>query len=77
MHDLKKFRRFIMCRLKDESGVSGEGLIAEGTKFSSGKCVISWTSDVHSVEVYDSIDEIVRIHGHEGKTRIVWIDKEK
>lgn len=66
-----------MCRTKDESGVSGEGLVAEGALFSSGKCVLSWTSNIHSIEIYDSFDEILTIHGHNGKTQIVWIDEEK
>jgi hypothetical protein len=70
------FRKFILYRAEDESGISGTGIIAEGAQFSSGKCVFSWITDTPSIEVYDSIDEIERIHGHHGKTEIRWLDKE-
>ena len=73
-HNLNIFRRFVMNRTKDETGVSGTGIVAEGLQFSSKKCVISWLSDTPSIEVYDSIDEVKRIHGHQGETQIKWID---
>ena len=73
-HNLKIFRRFIMNRSKDESGISGTGIVAEGLQFSSKKCVISWLSDTPSIEIYDSIEEVKRIHGHQGETQIKWID---
>ena len=63
-----------MNRSKDESGISGTGIVAEGLQFSSKKCVISWLSDTPSIEIYDSIDEVKRIHGHQGETQIKWID---
>lgn len=70
-----KFRRFVLFRKEDETGVSGTGIVAEGALFSTNKSVISWLSDTPSVEVYDSIEEIERIHGHQGKTVIQWIDR--
>jgi len=73
-HNLKIFRRFVMNRSKDESGISGTGIVAEGLQFSSKKCVISWLSDTPSIEIYDSIEEVKRIHGHQGETQIKWID---
>lgn len=73
-HNLKIFRRFILNRSKDESGISGTGIVAEGLQFSSKKCVISWLSDTPSIEIYDSIEEVRRIHGHQGETQIKWID---
>ncbi|RJQ18090.1 MAG: hypothetical protein C4560_07815 [Nitrospiraceae bacterium] len=72
---MKVFRRFVLYRKEDECGVSGTGLIAEGVQFSTGKCALAWLSDVPSVEIYDNVDEIIRIHGHHGKTEIRWIDE--
>ena len=63
-----------MNRTKDETGISGTGIVAEGLQFSSKKCVISWLSDTPSIEIYDSIEEVRRIHGHQGETQIKWID---
>ncbi len=71
------FRKFFLNRTADVCGVSGTGNVAEGVQFSSGKCVIAWISETPSVEVYDNIDEVLRIHGHEGKTIVNWIDKAK
>lgn len=63
-------KAFVLVRTEDESGVSGTGVVAEGVQFSSGKCVIAWVTEFRSVAVYDSIEDIVAIHGHNGKTTI-------
>lgn len=70
-------RTFILNRLEDESGISGTGIVAEGIQFSTGKCAIGWCSDseVNSVAVYNSIDDVRAIHGHDGKTVIEWASK--
>ena len=63
-------RNFILNRVEDESGVSGTGIVAEGTQFSNGKCVVAWVTQFQSVTIYDSIEEVENIHGHNGKTII-------
>ena len=65
-------RNFWLERIEDESGVSGVGVVAEGTRFSSGKCVLAWLTQFQSVAVYDSIEELENVHGHNGKTVVVW-----
>lgn len=69
-------KRFVLNRLEDESGISGTGIVAEGIQFSTKKCAIGWCSDseVNSVATYDNIDHVEKIHGHDGKTVIRWID---
>ncbi len=67
-------RRFRLVRSEDVSGVSGVGSVAEGVLFTSGKAVLGWCSDIASVTVYDSLAELEAIHGHEGRTRIEWLD---
>jgi hypothetical protein len=69
-------RRFNLIRTKDVSGVSGVGLIAEGILFSSGKVVLGWLGEHHTIEQLDSVQEVIDIHGHGGLTRIDWIDEE-
>ena len=61
---------FVLNRLEDATGVSGTGIVAEGVIFSNGKCAVSWLTDVSSVAVYDSIEDVQAIHGHDGKTVI-------
>lgn len=63
---------FKLYRDEDPSGVSGVGFVAEGVQFASGKCVLAWTTAVQSIAVYDSIADLVAIHGHDGKTRVRW-----
>lgn len=63
---------FKLVRSTDVSGISGTGVVAEGTQFSTGKCVIAWTTQYQSVAVYDSIEDVEAIHGHNGNTHIQW-----
>jgi len=65
-------RRFWLDRLEDATGISGTGIVAEGFQFSNGKCVISWLTDFTSIAVYDDIEIVRNIHGHSGKTIIVF-----
>ena len=67
-------KRFELHRDTDEGGVSGTGVVAEGVQFKKGKVVISWLTEVSSCAFYDSIADVEKIHGHAGKTRIVWCD---
>lgn len=67
-------RRFVMHRDKDHSGVSGVGNVAEGVEFDDGQVVICWLSKYHSIGVFDNILCLTKIHGHEGSTKVVWLD---
>jgi hypothetical protein len=67
-------RRFELHRTVDETGISGTGVVAQGNEFDDGTCVMRWTVGPSSTAVYDSIVDIDAIHGHGGKTQIVWLD---
>ena len=67
-------RRFELLRITDVSGVSGTGLVAEGVEFSSGKVALCWYGEYRSMSFWDSIDSLEAVHGHEGSTKVVWID---
>lgn len=68
-------RRFLLQRDEDASGVSGVGTVAEGVEFSDGSCAMRWRTDTASTAVYASAEDLVTIHGHEGRTRLVWLDE--
>ncbi len=70
------FRRFVLVRYEDESGVSGTGVVAEGVQFSTGRCVLAWVTRFRSLAMYNHIDEIRQIHGHDGKTHVSWLDED-
>ena len=67
-------KRFVLNRKKDISGVSGTGIVAEGVQYSNGKIAMQWLSGTPTLETTDSIEAIIRIHGHGGNTEIKWID---
>lgn len=67
-------RRFYLDRIEDPSGVSGTGVVAEGVQLSDGRVVLRWLTALSSVAIYESIEEVVAIHGHQGGTVVTWID---
>lgn len=69
-------RTFNLHRAEDESGVSGTGIVTEGVEFSDGTCVMRWLTSTKSTAFYDNINELVQIHGHEGRTVAVFDDGE-
>ncbi len=69
-------RVFALYREDDVHGISGVGLIAWGVWFADGKAVVRWAPGrvgARKTEVWDSLEEIPRVHGHGGRTRIVWL----
>lgn len=60
-------RRFALHREVDFSGVSGTGLVAYGTVYPTGRTTLAWcTGDIVSITVYDSPEQVEKIHGHDG-----------
>lgn len=70
-------RIFDLVRNEDESGISGTGYIAEGVEFSDGTCVMRWLTNTASTALYANVNELVKIHGHQGKTIVVFADGER
>ena len=62
---------FALIRDVDASGVSGTGIVAEGVEFSNGKVVLCWVTRYRSVAVYDSMAEMMAVHGHDGSTYLM------
>lgn len=69
-------KRFYLSRNQDASGVSGTGNVAEGCQFDSGWCALVWLTKNSSMCYYPDINAVESIHGHQGMTKIVWIDDE-
>ena len=69
-------KTFTFYRTEDISGVSGTGEVAEGVLFASGKVAISFypckPTFVSNVIVFSSMDDVIKVHGHDGKTQIKW-----
>ena len=70
-----RFRRFVVQRDIDETGVSGTGQVVEGVQFEDGYVAFRWCANLtRSSGHFSSIEEMMDIHGHDGKTRAVWVD---
>jgi hypothetical protein len=69
-------RRFHFARDVDVSGVSGTGVVATGVLFADGQAVVRWIVDdkPQSTVVYADLVDAELIHGHDGKTRLVFDD---
>jgi hypothetical protein len=67
-------RLFQLHRDEDSSGVSGTGIVAEGIEFTNRECVIHWLAKKSSMGIYATIDDVVTVHGHDGRTRVVWVE---
>jgi len=69
-----QMRRFMLIRVEDLTGVSGTGEVAEGTVFSSGLAVIHWLREPYAMGVYQTLEDVISVHGHEGRTQLQFID---
>lgn len=67
-------RLFELHRDIDSSGVSGTGVVAQGVQFDSGQCAMTWLTQWNSVAVYPDLETLEAIHGHNGNTRVVFME---
>ena len=67
-------RTFNLQRDDDETGISGTGVVAQGIEFDDGTVAMRWLTSTASFGLYDNIEELVIIHGHEGRTYPVFHD---
>lgn len=67
-------RKFNLVRTEDASGVSGTGNVAQGVEFDDGTVAMRWLTATASTALYASITDVVLIHGHEGRTKVEFID---
>ena len=69
------FRRFHLYRHHDETGVSGTGIVTEGIQYRDGQVSMRWcVNPARSTTTYANTADVTTIHGHDGKTDIIWID---
>lgn len=69
-----RLRAFTLERDVDETGVSGTGVVAEGVAFSDGTVALRWVSQWPTSVVFHErgLASVEAVHGHGGKTRIVF-----
>lgn len=67
-------RLFELHRDTDETGISGTGVVAQGVEFDDGTVAMRWTTEWPTSVVFHDrgAAALEAVHGHGGKTRIVW-----
>ncbi len=64
---------FVLRRLVDGTGISGVGVVADGAVFPDLRTVTRWRTGPAGVAqtcVWDNLQHVRRIHGHDGQTRV-------
>lgn len=70
-----KVKPFYLLRKVDVTGTSGTGIVAMGAILPSGKVVMEWTASNHvSWNMYNNINDIDLINGHDGSSEIIMGD---
>lgn len=64
-------KHFYLERIEDIHGKSGTGIVARGVVLPSGACVMEWLTFHSSICIYKNIEDVEKIHGHEGRTKII------
>lgn len=62
--------RFLLYRDEDVHDFSGTGVVAYVVEFPDGTAVMRWCVDgkPKTTTVYDSLADVIEIHGHDGRT---------
>ncbi len=83
MSILDPVRTFHLQRDTDLSGISGTGVVAHGVEWPDGAITLWWPKPgdhvdqpkaLGAVTWHPDIQRVEEVHGHGGKTRIVWTD---
>ena len=81
-----KPRRFKLLRHEDNTGTSGEGVVAYGVEYCDGAVHMQWnnehnddldtdTNGVAFKPAPDGVEATREVHGHGGRTEVVYIDE--
>lgn len=69
-------KTFKLIRNEDLTGVSGTGEVAEGVIFYNGWVSMVWKTTINSLVFYPSIENVIKIHGHDGRTTIAYDNRD-
>lgn len=70
-------RNFLLVRNEDATGISGTGVVAQGTEYHDGTVTMVWCTRIASVEMFRSVAEVEALHGHEGRSVVRWLPEQQ
>lgn len=62
----------VLLRHKDETGVSGTGIVANVIEMPDGTIIARWRSETASTLIFANLKAIATVHGHGGNTEVVF-----
>lgn len=69
---------FYLLRHVDLTGTSGTGIVAMGAVMPSGQVFMEWVASNHvSWNMFDNIEDVNKINGHDGNTEIIFGNPEE
>ncbi|MFA7264740.1 MAG: hypothetical protein WC054_00240 [Candidatus Nanopelagicales bacterium] len=66
-------RLFHLVRAVDHTGLSGTGVVGEGILFTDGRVALRWIGEHSSVVLWNDIESVIAIHGHNGSTEVIFL----
>jgi hypothetical protein len=69
-------RMFALWRHRDPTGQSGTGVVLFGVAFPGGPVLTRWrglTTGIYQLGLWNSVDEVLAVHGHRGATELIWL----
>lgn len=64
-------KTFYLIRKEDVHGISGTGIVAQGAIFDNGMVAMTWLTDSPTLTMFPKVSDVLKIHGHEGRTIMV------
>lgn len=61
----------------DVTGVSGTGIVAHGVVFADDTLVLKWLGEKSSTVLWQNVEDALKVHGHDGRTRFITLDGEE
>lgn len=62
-----KHRRFVLVRDSEN--------VAEGVRWGDGTVAVRWLSEHASTVVWPDLETALAVHGHDGATRVEWVEQ--
>jgi hypothetical protein len=68
-------RSFLLVRYRDNSSISGTGVVAEGTEWTDGSASLRWHGEYPTTTFFETgVRAIEAVHGHGGDTTVVFTE---
>jgi hypothetical protein len=68
-------RRWFLFRKRDETGMSGTGIVAWGIQWPGGMVAYKWSTSPSTIQIAQSPYDVQQIHGHDYDSEVRFLDE--